>query len=91
MSDTSSAEPPKAGDNSLAPEELRKFVERIENLEEEKAALLEDIKSVYEEVKAGGLDVKTVRKAIAVRKQDQKVRKAEEELLRLYLKALGVK
>ena len=91
MSDTTNTEPPAAGDNSLAAAGLKSFVERLENLEEEKAGILADIKDIYGEAKAAGLDTLTVKRAIMARRKDPKVRKAEEELLRLYLKALGVK
>ena len=91
MSDTQTVEPPAAGDNSLAAAGLKSFVERIESLEEEKATLAEDIKDVFKEATAAGLDTLTVKRAIMARRKDPKVRKAEEDLLRLYLKALGVK
>ena len=37
-----------------APEMLRQYVERIERLEEEKQALMADIREVYAEAKAQG-------------------------------------
>ena len=46
----------------IAAERLRAFVERIERLEEEKAALAADIREVYGEAKANGFDVKTLRR-----------------------------
>ena len=42
----------------IASERLQSFVERLERLEEEKAALSEDIKEVYSEAKSGGFDIK---------------------------------
>ncbi len=38
----------------VAGDRLRSFIERIERLEEEKAALSEDIKEVYSEAKGTG-------------------------------------
>ena len=45
----------------VAADELRQFVERIERLEEEKAAIAGDIKEVFAEMKGRGFDTKAVR------------------------------
>ena len=74
----------------VAAAELRQFVERIERLEEEKAALANDVKEVFSEMKARGYDTKIVRKVIRLRKQDQAERQEEEAVLELYLGALGM-
>lgn len=71
-------------------ERLRSFIERIERLEEEKAALMEDIKEVYAEAKGVGFDVKTIRKVVALRKLDVEKRRESEELLDLYKSAIGM-
>ena len=68
---------------------LRAFIERIERLEEEKRTLAEDIKEVYAEAKGNGYDVKIMRKIVSIRKQDANKRREEEEILELYLSALG--
>jgi uncharacterized protein (UPF0335 family) len=52
----------------IAAERLRSFIERIERLEEEKAALAADIREVYAEAKSTGFDVKTMRQVIRLRK-----------------------
>jgi len=69
---------------------LRAFVERIERLEEEKKALSDDIKDVYAEAKGTGFDAKIIRKIVSIRKQDRDKRREEEEILELYLAALGM-
>ncbi|MDR3503097.1 MAG: DUF2312 domain-containing protein [Legionella sp.] len=76
--------------NSLDGGHLKAFIERIERLEEEKKALGEDVKDVYSEAKGNGYDVKIMRKIVAIRKQDASQRREEEEILDLYLSALGV-
>ena len=76
--------------NSVNAEHLRAFIERIERLEEEKRALAEDIKDVYAEAKGTGYDVKVMRKIISIRKQDKSKREEEEEILDIYLSALGM-
>lgn len=71
-------------------ERLRSFIERIERLEEEKTALMEDIKEVYAEAKGVGFDVKVMRKLISLRKMDTEKRREVEELLDLYKSAIGM-
>lgn len=68
---------------------LRSIIERVERLEEDKAAVLADIKEVFSEAKGNGYDVKVLRKVIAIRKQDRAKRQEEEAITDLYLSALG--
>lgn len=74
----------------VAQDQLRTIVERIERLEEEKAATAADIKEVYAEAKANGFDTKTLRQVIRIRKQDKAERQEQEAILDLYLHALGM-
>lgn len=69
---------------------LQTFFERIERLEEEKAGLAEDIKEIYSEAKAVGFDVKTMRRVMKLRKMDAEKRQEEDELLDLYMAAIGM-
>jgi uncharacterized protein (UPF0335 family) len=69
--------------------QLKAIVERIERLEEDKAAVQADLKEVYAEAKGNGYDVKTLRKVVRIRKQDRAKRQEEEALLDLYLSAIG--
>jgi uncharacterized protein (UPF0335 family) len=69
---------------------LRAFIERVEKLEDEKRAISEDIKDVYAEAKGNGFDAKIIRKIVALRKKDRDQRREEEEILDLYLNALGM-
>jgi len=70
--------------------QLRAFVERIERLEEEKRTIADDIKDVYAEAKGNGFDVKIMRKVVSLRRQDLNKRREAEEILDLYLSALGM-
>jgi uncharacterized protein (UPF0335 family) len=79
-----------SGSMSFAADQLRAIVERIERLEEEKAALSEDIKEVYAEAKGNGFDTKILRTVVRLRKQDSSERAEQEALLDLYLHALGM-
>lgn len=68
---------------------LRNSVEQIEKLEEEKKDIAEQIKEVYAEAKSFGFDTKILRQTIRLRKIDRAEREEQEELLELYLDALG--
>ena len=68
---------------------LKSFIERIERLEEDKAAVSNDMKEVFAEAKGEGFDVKIVRKVIRLRKQDKVKREEEAALIDLYLSAIG--
>jgi uncharacterized protein (UPF0335 family) len=73
-----------------AKEQLRSFVERIERLEEEKAALGGDIRDLYAQAKSSGFDTKALKKIIRLRKQDASERRDEEAVLATYMHALGM-
>lgn len=74
----------------VAADELRQFIERIERLDEEIAALNGDKKEVYAEARGRGFDVKTVREILKLRRQDYSERQEREAILELYMTALGM-
>ncbi|MFN3460734.1 MAG: DUF2312 domain-containing protein [Oceanibaculum sp.] len=74
----------------IAGERLRSFIERIERLEEEKAALAADIREIFAEAKGTGFDTKIMRQVLKLRKLDREDRQEQETLLDLYLQALGM-
>ncbi len=69
---------------------LKSFIERIERLEEEKAALAADIKDVFSEAKGTGFDTKIMRQILKLRKLDSADIEEQETLLDLYKRALGM-
>lgn len=75
---------------SFAQGQLRSLIERIERLEEDKAAVVGDIREVYGEAKAHGFDTKIMRKLVTLRKRDHAEREEEETILDLYMHALGM-
>ena len=75
--------------NTAAQGKLKSLIERIERLEEDKAAVASDLKEVYAEAKGDGFDVKIVRKVVRLRKQDTAKRQEEETLIELYIQAIG--
>lgn len=84
-------ETPAAGHNSvggIAGEQLKTIIDRIERLEEEKAALAADIKDIYAEAKGNGYLTKVIRKIIAIRKRDRAEMDEENTIIQLYLDAL---
>ena len=78
-----------AGPVSVAKDQLKSIVERIERLEEEKKALADDIKEVFAEAKGNGFDVKVLKKVVRLRKMDRAKRQEEDAILDLYLSAIG--
>lgn len=78
----------KAG--PISADRLKSFIERIEKLDEEKAAIASDIRDVFSEAKGVGYDVKTMRKIISIRKQDPADRDEQDALLDVYKHALGM-
>ena len=79
-----------ADTGGIAGERLKSFIERIERLEEEKAALAEDIREVYSEAKGNGYDVKIMRQIIRLRKMKPDERSEQETILDTYKAALGM-
>ncbi|MBT5108702.1 MAG: DUF2312 domain-containing protein [Rhodospirillaceae bacterium] len=71
-------------------DQLRSLIERIERLEEEKAALAEDIREVYAEAKGNGFDIKVMRQIVRLRKMDSNDRSELEAILETYKAALGM-
>ena len=74
----------------VAADRLRSFIERIERLEEEKAALAADIKEIYSEAKGTGFDIKVIRMIVRLRKMDKSDRQEQEQILDLYKRALDI-
>jgi uncharacterized protein (UPF0335 family) len=74
----------------ISSERLRSIIKRIEKLEEDKAAVSEDIKEVYAEAKGTGFDIKIIRQIVRLRKVEVEKRRETEELLDLYMAAIGM-
>ena len=74
----------------IAVDRLRSLIERIERLNEEKAALESDIRDIFAEAKRAGFDVKIMREIIKLRKQNAAERDENDFLLETYRKALDI-
>lgn len=70
--------------------QLESFVNRLENLEEEKANLSADIREIFAEAKAQGYDIKILRQILKLRKMEEDDRDEQETLLDVYKRALGM-
>ena len=76
---------------SVNGDRLKSIIERIERLEEEKKGIASDIKDIYAEAKGVGYDTKIVREIVKLRRMDQTERLEQEELVDVYMHALGMK
>lgn len=74
----------------IAAEQLSRIVERIERLEEEKAAVATHVREVYAEAKSQGFDPKIIRKVIRLRSMDPHEVDEEETMIHIYKQALGM-
>ncbi|MEC8122120.1 MAG: DUF2312 domain-containing protein [Pseudomonadota bacterium] len=72
-------------------EQLTQFIERIERLEEEKRALMADIKDVYAEAKATGFEPKIMRQVVRLRSMDRDLLSEQDTLLDTYRDAVGLR
>ena len=77
-----------SGLGGVAGNQLRAFVERIEQVEAEIKDLNEAKKEIFDEAKGEGYDVKILKEVIRLRKQDQKERDERDTLLDVYLHAI---
>lgn len=78
------------GHNTIAGDQLRSIIERIERLEDERRELAGDIRDIYSEAKSNGYDVKALRTIVRLRKQDADQRREHEAILETYMHALGM-
>lgn len=79
-----------AVEDSVAADQLRAFVERVERMNEEKAAINADISEIFKEAKFSGFDTKVMKKIIADRAKDANALMEFETIYDLYAAALGM-
>ena len=78
---------PTAG---LDSQQLLSFVQRIEKLNEDKAAIEADLKGVLDEAKSAGFDKKYVKEIVKLRKLDSDELDEQDELMKMYREAAGL-
>jgi uncharacterized protein (UPF0335 family) len=76
--------------HNLSRDMLKSYVQRLEKLNEEKAAIAGDIKDVMAEAKGNGLCPKALRTILKERKQDQTEREEHEHIVQTFRIALGM-
>tara|TARA_B100001057_G_scaffold488533_1_gene573033 strand:- start:351 stop:632 length:282 start_codon:yes stop_codon:yes gene_type:complete len=70
--------------------QLSQYIERIERLEDEKKALMDDLRDIYSEARATGFEPKIMRQIIKLRKLDSEVLAEQDILLSTYRAAVGL-
>ena len=70
--------------------QLSQYIESIERLEEEKRALMADIRDIYSEARATGFEPKIMRQIIKMRGLDKEVLAEQDILLSTYRAAVGL-
>jgi uncharacterized protein (UPF0335 family) len=75
---------------NFAKEQLVSVVERLERLDAQKQAIMDDFKEVLKEAKGNGFDVKIIRECLKLRKMDPHELSEREAMLDLYRSALGM-
>jgi uncharacterized protein (UPF0335 family) len=69
---------------------LKQYIEKIENLENEKAEIQDQISDVYGQAKSDGFDTKIMKKVIRLKKMRTEDRENEDMMLDTYMVALGL-
>lgn len=77
------------GHNSIEADSLKSFVARIERMDDDISNLQADRRDIYTEAKSAGFDLPALRRLISLRAMDQVERKRIDEIVDLYLHALG--
>ena len=94
MSDTKAGPGHNSGDApdayNVTADELRQFIERVEQLETEKKEIQEQIKEAFAEAKGRGYDTAVMKKVVAMRKRKPDDLAEEDAILELYKNALGM-
>ncbi|MBN35264.1 MAG: hypothetical protein CMM46_10920 [Rhodospirillaceae bacterium] len=76
--------------DGIAGEKLLSLIQRIENLEEDRANIAADVREVYREAKGLGFDPKIIRQLVKLRKMENDDRQELEALIDSYKAAIGM-
>jgi uncharacterized protein (UPF0335 family) len=69
---------------------LKQYIDKIENLENEKTEIQEQISDVFGQAKSDGFDTKIMKKVLKLKKMRTEDRENEDLLLDTYMVALGL-
>jgi len=73
---------------SVAADQIRSIVERVEKLADVRKDIAADIAEVYAEARSNGFDVKALKAIIAMRAKDPAERTEHEAIVELYKQAM---
>ncbi len=79
------------GLNTSDSSKLKLYIDKLERMEEEKKELVEQISDVLKQAKSDGFDTKIIKKVLSIRKVPKQDLLEQEELLDLYMHALGMR
>jgi uncharacterized protein (UPF0335 family) len=71
-------------------DQLNKFIQRIEALEEEKSGIANALKEAFQEAKGEGVDVRALKELLKLRKMEQLDLLEQQSTLHQYMQALGM-
>ena len=72
-----------------AQKELKRLIERVERIEDERKELGKEVAEILQDAKATGFDPKIIRKVLAIRKKTKADYLEEEAILASYLQAVS--
>lgn len=75
---------------TVAADELRLLIERIERVKEEIKGLNDDVRDIYGEAKSRGFDTAAMKRVIKLRKMEPHTLQEAEAVLAVYLDAVGL-
>jgi len=78
------------GRNTVGGNSLKSIIDRVENLEQQRKELGQDISEIFKDAKNQGFNTKVIRKIIALRKKSAADRAKEEVLMDTYMNAIGM-
>ena len=81
--------PLEDADSIEGSDQLKQFIERLENLDERKKEIAEDKKNVKAEAKAEGFDTKIIDAVVKLRKEDPQERQERETVVQMYWNAVA--
>lgn len=70
--------------------EVKSYLDRVENIQEDITGLREDVKDIWAEAKAKGYNVKLLKQVLKIRKAGIDKFTSESDELDLYLSAAGL-
>ncbi len=71
-------------------EKLRLYIQKIENLMQDKVEVQENINDVFKQAKSDGFDTKIMKRVIKLKQMKTEDRENEDLLLCTYMHALGL-